>query len=89
MTSTASMHIRVETSPLIAELSQRLSVLGELVPRPVEIIERIRGLACGPAGLDLDLVSAARTGEQRIVLELSHRGRELLAAVRAHPERAA
>ena len=44
MTSTASMHIQVETSPLIAELSQRLSVLGELVPRPVEIIERIRGM---------------------------------------------
>lgn len=81
MTSTASVHIRIETSPLIAELTQRLSVLGELVPRPVEIIERIRGLACGPAGLDLDRVLAVRTGEQRIVLELTRRGLELLAAV--------
>ena len=89
MTSTASMHIQVETSPLIAELSQRLSVLGELVPRPVEIIERIRGMAYGPAGLDLDRVLAVRTGEQRVVLELTRCGFELLAAVRAHPERAA
>lgn len=78
-----SLHIEQQPPGVIAELAQRLSALGELVPCPVELLDLVRSFPGSAAALDFDLLPAVGACEQRIVLKLSRRGFELLTALRA------
>lgn len=79
----AALRLNIAVGPDVKELIGRLSAFGELVPCPIEVIERVRSFPSAAAAVDLDFSRTVRAGEHGVVLKLSRRGLELLAAVRA------
>jgi hypothetical protein len=67
----------------LTELTARLSDLGELVPRPVEIVELVRSIPHTASAFDLKSLPTGRANEHRIVLEPSHALLGLMSALRA------
>ena len=74
----------VEQQPVgwVAELKARLSVLREVVPRPVEIVQLVRDIP-ESGRFYTERLPAKRAGEVRIALKPSEAMLGLLAALRA------
>jgi len=83
MTGAPKACLTSSVSAGVAELTEILTSFEKVVPRPVEIIDLLRSFSRCATTFDLDLLPAVRAGEDRITVELSQRGFELLFALRA------
>lgn len=83
--TTPTIRISFDPSSLawITEITRCLSVLNELVPRPVEIIDLIDNLPDRAAAFNLRSLPTLGTDDRRLVLEPCQGFRDLVAAVRA------
>ena len=83
MNDTPTIRISFDPASLswINEITRCLSVLNELVPRPVEIIDLIDNLPDRAAAFNLRSLPAFGANDRRLVLEPCQGFRDLVAAV--------
>jgi len=80
--ATARIIVDKESMEWIDELVQHLSILDELVPRPVELVELVRSTPRGATTFSFKSLPTGRASEHRIVLEPSKALLSLMAALR-------
>jgi hypothetical protein len=85
MTTDRTIQLSVDPASMtwIAEIRRCMSVLGELVPCPVDLIEVVGRLPDRSGAFKLCRLPASAAGDHRIVLEPCQALRDLVAAVRA------
>jgi hypothetical protein len=67
----------------LAEITRCLRLLGEIIPRPVEIIDLIDRLPDRSGAFHCESAPTGRANERRLILEPCQALRDLVAAVRA------
>lgn len=78
-----SLRIACSVSADVTALTDLLISFEKVVPRPIEVVELLRGLP-GPASvIECNTLPADGAGECRLTVDLNGRGLELFAALRA------